>query len=423
MKIVNNTIPKYNPRHKKNINFNGLSHQTLTKVKTLSYNEYNKKLLVKLATLSGLSSIVSWVNSLKKGNIEETQKKLDIIDTFWTTRGNSAFLNPKTQEQYLNLVSNSDNIESLLELKAKKNEKRNEISLNKISEEMEKAFLSTNENEDFLSVSADKNFKSINTQIEALNNTTEEQLAETIKAIDTRILNLSQIALDLKNNEISNQLYEKLANIYRMFAITSLIEEHPENTTEAHLVKDINEDTTITTSESIVSKDITTSESISEEESQTTNTTTENEDLDYKASEEAKKLIDINIIENPELKARLARNLGQSALSTIKKETPKDLIYTEKNRNFIDNIFITHFKNTNSNIDPKVYSENIDLIQDIYEYYAKNKESLDILQFFSRSNINKELSLYNQYCEDLELFEFLNFYKLQNFKTKKERQW
>ena len=91
MKIVNNTIPKYNPRHKKNINFNGLSHQTLTKVKTLSYNEYNKKLLVKLATLSGLSSIVSWVNSLKKGNIEETQKKLDIIDTFWTTKGNSAF--------------------------------------------------------------------------------------------------------------------------------------------------------------------------------------------------------------------------------------------------------------------------------------------------------------------------------------------
>jgi hypothetical protein len=263
-------------------------------------------------------------------------------------------------------------------------------------------FLSLDKNEQFLSISAEKNLKSIEQQSNFITSAQEEQKEKALESLDTKIRGLFELAKKYKKEDSTSTIYEKLSNILKMFLITNLINDEKEaEAIENGLLED----------NKALAEEI-----VKEDKNEETPKDTDTEEIDYSASKEAQKILPgVNIIDDPELKARLVKNIGDQSIQETN-SNPKKFIYTDENKDFIDNIFKPYFEKNNSNISPEVYAENIDLIMDIYNFTSR-KENVDLLSYFINSNINYELTLYKEFCEgDVTNFEFLNFYKLQNFK-------
>ena len=412
MKIVNNqhNISNAFINSKNNqVNFKRLPASSINKIKTLATNEANKHIFKKLSIVTGLSSIITWVNSLKNNEAQDTIQKLDIIDAEWTQKGNNAILDPQLQGKFLNITSELNTLESAIETKHSNNNDSIDININSVPQEAMEVFLSPEANEKFLSISTEKNLKSIEQSTNALMSAAEEQREKALNALDSKINALFESVDKLKKDDSTSNIYEKISNILRMFVVTNFVNN--ENIDE-NIEKPHQKEESITT-ESVNTEELKEVKPSSEENQEKVNT---GDEVDYNASSEAQKILPgVSVIENPELKAILERNLEQNK-ETATKTYPKEFIYTEENKDFIDNTFKPYFEKNNSNISPEVYANNIDIIMDIYNYAAR-KENVDVLYHISRTNFNKELSLYKEYCEgDVTNFEFLNFLKLQNFK-------
>lgn len=421
----------YNIQTNKNINYQQqtsfkaakISPITLKKLGEVKNNPKSNELLIKLAGLLGLTTILSWVKSLSKNNNNDNLKNLDIIDTAWTNRNNALLLQENSKDKYLEILSKTDETESILWTKALVSEDSTEENIEYpiLSEEVSKLFLSKESNETFMTVSANKAINTILMQINALNNTNEEIREKYIKDITNKLNRLIKEAEKLQDNPTNSELYSKLANITKIFTLYNIFNND-------NIDKDKNEETIqnekITEPTNIApAKDHSDSNALTNLiDNNTVLETTEipsSETEKIELSENLKPAL--NIVGKIELKedgVTRFRSTDSNKTSIEVKEPLGKIIITEKNKHFIEEAFLKAFKKT-SPVVPETYSAHIDYIKMIYDSYSDEKDLLkkNLLIRMSEKDLRKSIDKYFKFTDGkMAKFDFLNFIKLEEFK-------
>ena len=225
MKISNNTyIQNYQfqrNNRRKDLNFKGISPQSIDSLQKISKNIDSKKLFIKLSAMVGLTGILSWVNTLSNRKNEDVDRKLDILNLIWTHRGNEYLLNPKSQDKYIDLVSKSDSEESFIFAKGLKKDTKLELQDNEINDEEADMFLNPEQHDDFMSIYADNKIKTLKNFVSTLSIASEDQKAEFNKKVNDELSVLTKKVEELKKDQDKFAIYEKLANIVKTFSIVN----------------------------------------------------------------------------------------------------------------------------------------------------------------------------------------------------------
>lgn len=361
MKITNNTyIQNYQfqrNNRRKDLNFKGISPQSIDSLQKISKNIDSKKLFIKLSAIVGLTGILSWVNALTNRKNEDDDRKLDILNLIWTHRGNEYLLNPKSQDKYIDLVSKSDSEESFIFAKGLKKETKLELQDNEIKDEEAEMFLNPEQHDDFMSIYADNKIKTLKNFISTLSIASENQKVEFNKKVNDELSVLTKKIEELKKDEDKFAIYEKLANIVKTFSII--------NNLKANSNIDL---------------------------------------LDNSGDITANNANDAENVENIE--------------NTENVENDNDYEKVDENAKFYDEILIPYFSREEAKINIDTYSENLDIIKDIYDSYSIKHEDVanSFLELISTEDINEQISTYKEFHNGKNLkIKFNNYYRLDNF--------
>ena len=387
-RISNNSISLRN--NKNNTNFKAIAPDVIKQIKNISSSSGNKEIVLKLASLAGLTSIIAWVKAFKGEPQADVMNKLDIIDTNWSQKGNELFLNPIKQGEYLDLVSKADSAEAVLWTKGTLANTTVPTTIKEISQAEKDLFLTLETNEAYLSNSAKATIKSIISQVQALSGAPEEVKNNALKSIDLRLNSLVKEADSLQHSQESAEIYNKIANIIKLFAFTNLAEGTEKTSEEEFLSSTINNSTP----------------AVNESENAGEN------------------ISSLKVVGRIDLKPtgknyfKPDKPIESESESKISNETSKQIIITDKNKDFVEEIFKKAFKR-NSHIKPELYSDYIDFIQEIYYSYSEEKGSLRrlFLLNLTRENSLKMLELYNKLTSGkAEKIDYISFSDFQNFK-------
>lgn len=442
MKIYNNPV-KINNYSITNTNFKGakISPVALKKVETLKNNPATREIFIKLASVIGLTALISWFKSLSENKNDETMSKLDLIDQEWISKNNEKLLNPEFREQFLDLTSSIDETESILWTKGliTKQENAKDVETKKVNKEAENLFLSKDSNETFMAISANKAIDSILMQINALNSVDEKTRESFVKDIENKLNNLVKQADSLQNDITKSELYTKLANIAKAFTIYNILTGKEDDKPEilevpSKEVEEVAKETPATV-ENIPKIE----EEIKEEKKVTEiKTVTPAAPVELPVTvpdkieipEEMKP--SVSVIGKIDLKDDGKRRFKPTPSSTESAtKVPKidEIKITDKNREFVEEVFLKSFKKT-SEIKPETYSGHIEMIQKIYESYSDEKEKLkkNFLLRLSEKDMRHLLNNYLDFTNGKESkIDFMTFLKLEEFKeanggeiTKKE---
>ena len=171
----------------------------------------NKNFLTKIYTYLSLSKILSLVNSLKKDNKEETNKKLDILTLIWNHRANQCLAHPKTQEKYLNKILKSNSEESSNFTNKSITTEKKCFFENKVSDSEKISFIEAENNDSFMS-----NFiNTIEEHILTYSSMKQQQQKEFLDQTNMKLnAEIRKINFALKDKN-TMELYEKIANIIK----------------------------------------------------------------------------------------------------------------------------------------------------------------------------------------------------------------
>ena len=388
-----------------NTSFKAISPTALKQIQAVTNNKASKDIFIKLASLTGLTGIVAWVKSLTNEKQTENLEKLDIIDTNWSQKGDEIFLDKEKQGQFMDLVSKADSTESIIWTKGLMSKNADNYEEKEISNDEKELFLNPESNETFLSISANKTLNSIANQIKALSSATEEVKASAIKTIEEKLNSLIKEADKLQNSDASNEIYTKFANIFRTFALTNLINKQEKETNKEE----------ISPLETEISETNSEQEEI-EKPAIVDHISGVTGEVDYSAKDKVS-------LEGPKVvgKINLEKTYTKEKASNPKEtlSNKKEIIITEENKDFIENIFLKTFTKR-SNISPETYADQVDIIQKIYENYAfegKERIGKELLKHFSRQNTVKELEMYKKFNNnELGKNDFRAFLELQTLK-------
>ena len=200
-------------------NFKAVSPTVMKRVQTAANNPASKDVFVKLAGLTGLTALVTWVKSLSNAEKTDAISKLDIIDSNWSQKSSELFLDPDKQGQFIDLVSKADSAESVIWTKGLMSKDSVQVENKEFSPEEIEMFLEPESNETFMSVSANNTLNSIVNQMNALALSSDEVRAKALNSIEAKLNALVKQADVLQNSEESAEIYVKLANIMKTFAI------------------------------------------------------------------------------------------------------------------------------------------------------------------------------------------------------------
>lgn len=378
---------------------------------------------VKLSSVLGLTSLVAWVNSLKKDNTEKTKANLDIVDSNWSQKSNKLFLDSNTQERYLDVVSKADSAESMIWAKGLLDKDYLEVKGKNISEDEKELFLSPEKNETYMSISANNVLNSVLKQVEALSGADDETKKQTIKNIELKLSYLVKQAEELKNSEETAEIYEKVSNILKSFAVSNFIELEGNDSSE-NAVKD----ETLESEELPVIEDAV--EALSDASIKVLESTSIKdmvEDLDYVAAEEAKEYApQVKIINHMDLsgvtkRRRIAKNTEQPTEKTLSVDNSqkelKPIPLNSSNREFVNNTFLPCFSE-GASVAPEIYSDNIDFIHHIYDSLPKDNDKVraSFLKLLKSEDLNEKLTHYRKLSKQIDSnFNFLNYLYFEKF--------
>ncbi len=369
-----------------NPNFKAVSPVVLKRVQTAANNNASKDAFVKLASVIGLTALVAWVKSLSKTDAEAI-KKLDIIDSNWTQKGNELFFDPQKQGQYMDLISKSDSAESLIWTKGLLSKVSADVESKEISSDEMEIFLDSESNETYLSVSADKTLNTIANQIKALSSAGEDVRTQTMKQIEAKLSALVKQANELQNSDVTAEIYAKVANILKMFAITnsiSAVDQEPvDDKPKVSMVPEITGD------------------------------------VDYSAKDQVSVPAPV-VLGKIELPVETPKGAAKNVeVKPVELPKLKPINITDENKEFVEDIFLKIFSKR-SNIQPEVYADQIDFIQKIYETYVDDDKELiakNLIKHLSRQNTVKEINMYKTYTGgEIGKVDFRQFLTLQTFK-------
>ena len=418
MKIYNLPVAKTdNVKLKSNSNnpsFKSLSPIAQKQLKTAISSNTSKELFVKLAGIAGLAGLVTWVKTLTNSSNVGVSDKLNKLDFNWSQKGNGLFLDPKTQGEYLNLVSESDSAESLMWAKGMISKVLEPVETREQTPEEIAMFLSPESNDTYLSVSANKTINSLVSQLNALLNAPEDVKTTALKGIESRLNALVQTANELQNAEESSAIYSKVANILKMFTLINFI--------------DIKEVVGSGRSSASFKED-----PLLEVEIPAVNSAgavgnadfSENPEVNPGATAQHEPVI-VGKIELPADNIRRFKSrptVSESKSAPIISEELKPLPINAENKDFIENVFKPSFNRT-ARVDCRIYSDYIDLIKNIYEAYPEEKKSLrtQLLKRLKLDNLTSFLDSYNRFTENKKTnaIDFLSFVNLELVKRANE---
>lgn len=410
MKIYNLPVAKTdNVKLKSNSNnpsFKSLSPVAQKQLKTAISSNTSKELFVKLAGIAGLAGLVAWVKTLTNSSNVGVSDKLNKLDFNWSQKGNGLFLDPKTQGEYLNLVSESDSAESLMWAKGMISKDLEPVETREQTPEEIEMFLSPESNDTYLSVSANKTINSLVSQLNALLNAPEDVKTTALKGIDTRLNALVQTANELQNAEESSAIYSKVANILKMFTISNLIKKD------------------------VVHEQASLAQTVLEVVSENTNEVSLEESVgETKVSDGLPKSgkIDVDSIDPSGAKKRAKHvrknNIQTSSASFIEKSSKQSQVtapiaITDSNRAFVSGVFLPIFQQDPAAVNPEIYSSHIDLIQKIYENYSNESVKQAFLNLLKFTDNTQLLDLYSKIADvNDDKIQFVNFAKLEKIKN------
>ena len=393
-----------------------------SQVQNVVANNATRGLFAKLAGIAGLTSIIAWVKALSgEKSSQENLNKLDIIDTNWTNKANELFLNPNTTQDYLDVVSKVDDAESVLWTEALLADSKlgSEDNLD-LAEQKQNLFLDEKSNSTFLSVSANKTVKSILAQINALVSANEEVKVEVMSKIEDKLNSLINQAEELQNSEKTAEVYSKLANIAKMFTLTTLISSEPK--AEDEIVEVIEPASDVVESPEKPAVVI-----------EMENVTPVAEVAEPKIAEESKAVEETKVAEEPVAsvetpKLKVVGKIDLSAFSKkgakvkpeIKEEVQAKNEIPAKHEEFINETFLKAF-GKKSKVKPEMYYPFMDDIKRIYDSYYEEKEKNANLFLKLLAEDNKTLALDN-YIRltkgQKTRIEFINFLAIESIKQK-----
>ena len=423
MKIFNSPSIVNKPNyHKVNFKSAPITPALQSQVQNVVANNATRGLFAKLAGIAGLTSIIAWAQALSgEKSSQENLNKLDIIDTNWTNKANELFLNPNTTQEYLDVVSKVDDAESVLWTEALLADSKLDSEDNlDLAEQKQKLFLDENSNSTFLSVSANKTVKSILAQINALVSANEEVKAEVMSKIEDKLNSLINQAEELQNSEKTAEVYSKLANIAKMFTLTTLVPSEPKA-----------EDAIVEVIEPVSSAVKNPEESAVVVEME--NVTPAAEIVEPKIAEEPKIVEETKVAEEPVVsveapKLKVVGKIDLSAFSKkgakVKPEVKEEIqVKNEipaKHEEFINETFLKAF-GKKSKVKPEMYYPFMDDIKRIYDSYYEEKEKNANLFLKLLAEDNKTLALDN-YIRltkgQKTRIEFINFLAIESIKQK-----
>ena len=432
MKIFNQPVVIQKKDNKvlnsKTPSFKAIQPVVIKQAKNVATNQASKEMLVKLAGLVGLSSLVAWVNSLKDDkNQEEVLNKLNILDSDWSSRGQEMFLNPSQQGQYLDLVSRADSAESMFWTQGMISKDTESVPSKELSQAEKDLFLAIESNEIYLSNSAKATIKSIVSQVQALSSAPEEVRLAAIKSIDAKLASLVQQADTLQNSENTAEIYAKVANIVKMFAIINLMNDKPIDAEKSKAT------------EQAENKPEEIAEGVTNPAKREAKVELEQtiENLAVQIAEEPKSdigtgKIDLEAVDPIGSKRRAKYKQKCEAIASGNAETIELEVVEENakpqvkgtipieindsNREFVTGVFLPLFKDQAA-VNPEIYSEHIDLIQKIYENYSNDSVKASFLNTLKFSDKTPLLDLYSKLTNvDEDKIQFVNFAKIEQIK-------
>lgn len=391
--------------------FKAISPVARKQLTTAMQSSVSKDLFAKLAGVAGLSAIITWVNSLRNSeNKAENLEKLNIIDTAWSNRTSEFILNPETNGNYLDLVSEIDEKESILWTEAllSKTDKEAYKPKEKVSaESAREMFLTADANIIFMDSSANRALNTIMSQLNALLNATAEQKESLLSSLETKFNSLVKQANELQNNEETSELYSKLTNIIKAFTFTQIFNPAKETIVENEPV----------VTEEIVVEEVAIEEVETPQSGETKASIIDLSKIDPVGEEmrrrfrtKTKKSVNSEVEEPPVSK------LQDETKNSINKVTVPIKI-NDKNREFVNKVFLPIFEDQAA-IDPNIYSSHIDLIQKIYEGYSNDSVKASFLNQLKFVDKTEMLDLYSKIADfDNDKIQFVNFSRIEQFKN------
>lgn len=433
MKIFNQPVVIQKKDNKvlnsKTPSFKAIQPAVMKQAKNVATSQVSKEMLVKLAGLVGLSSLVAWVNSLKDDkNQDEVLNKLNILDSDWSHKGQEMFLNPSQQGQYLDLVSRADSAESMLWTQGMISKDAESVPSKELSQAEKDLFLAIESNEIYLSNSAKATIKSIVSQVQALSSAPEEVRLAAIKSIDAKLASLVKQADTLQNSENTAEIYAKVANIVKMFAIINLMNDKPIDAEKSKATEQA-ENKPEENAEGVINP-------AKEEAKGELEQTIENPAVqiaEEPKSDIATGKIDLEAVDPKGTKKRAKYKQKCEAIASGNAETTEPEVVEEtakpqakgtrpieindSNREFVTGVFLPLFKDQAA-VNPEIYSEHIDLIQKIYEKYNNDSVKTSFLNSLKFSDRTELLDLYSKIANvDEDKIQFVNFVKIEQLKN------
>ena len=393
MKILK-TSSIYSTQQNQKTNFKQISPQIKKQVIATANNPTTRDMFIKMAGVLGLTSIISWVNTLKNNKDANVIENLNNINNYWIEQENEQYINPETNQAYLDIVSNADSTEIDMWTQAvinpiESNDKN--INTNSLTEGIKKAFLDLKTNETTMSISANKKFMTMLSQIRAFSQVQDERKNSFMANLEQKLNSLIKQAQELQTSEETFEVYEKISNIIRIFSRINLLEVKVDNNATLQEEK-VNDITTPTIEEPTAS--------LSTLEASTI---------------EGVKVVGKIDIQNDGISRFKPEQTKQD---NAKIETPvlKEFNVTEKNKDFIQ-LFKKYFKK-DTYIQPEIYADKIDFIQKLYDGYEKESVKKAFLKRFSEENFLQTLEKYYEFTNgngaELDFIVFSHMEKLKH---------
>ena len=406
MKIYNQPQIKTQSINKKP-NFKAISPYLKKQAEVALSKPDTRTLFAKLVGITGLASVLAWTKTL---NNKEDSQSLERINDSWLQCRTEMYLNPETNEHFLDVTSQSDETESFLWTKAQLSDANATDNVQTFSEDNKELFLSDKSNNLYLENRANKALESILFQLKVLENAKDEAKNFALKSIEDKWNTLVKQADLVKSNEVTAELYQKIADIYKSFILSNYVEKPTKPNTEPTVELDTDE---VTNDENVIKlHDTELAEEIIEEPVEV---------IENPVAEQSQEIVSAGVplrridAEKPDYCAKdevpviTPKIVGKIELVPAKIKIKE----TEKNREFLK-AFRAAFT-SDSLLKPEHYIDYIDFMVEIYNSYSKNPKIREfLLKDFADIDHLNEIKLYHDYTNgEVEKIGFLNFRNFQ----------
>lgn len=402
-------IRSYNISKKQNLKKNNVAFQQAPidkTLKTVMNNPNSKKVFIKLAEVLGLSAIIAWVTHLSKNNNEEVSKVLSELEMASDNKCNEFLLNTDTMDKYLDINATSDEIESVLTTLGKgKTGSKLDVSTNDLQDESLTLFLDSDTRDVYLENRKECAIKNLVKQTDAVLKASEEKRETFVKALDTKISNLSKQMQELSVSESTSAILNKIKNIAKMQSIIMLMQD-------------------VSSSEELKSAEL----HIEEENENFT----ESKEPKLVEIEESENSVNEDIQDNVSTGVKIVGQIDPALLESMrggrktyekhsKNELPyesQEVIITPRNKKLVD-AFNYAYKNKNGTFPIEAYGNKLEFIKEIYDGYGRKDKVKDVLlNILVKENMNQVLDKYKSLLRsDKNNLDFINFVKLEKLKA------